>query len=140
MQSLGADAVIDYRKSEDDQLQDLKAITGGNFYGIFDSVAKSIGWSIKALKELSTTDKKHFTTTDDWYAFQLSYINQPPPPGFEGNYPLTQRENQSQEPRNQRGQHIRLPNRPRTNRKIRRRPRSRSDHKRRSRLLHPRHP
>ena len=78
MQSLGADAVIDYRKSEDDQLQELNAITGGNFYGVFDSVAKSIGWSIKALKDLSTTDKKHFTTTDDWYAPNF-HMKQTPP-------------------------------------------------------------
>ena len=67
VQSLGADAVIDYRKSEDDQLRDLKALTGGSFHGVFDSVAKSIGWSLKALRDLSTANNKHFATTDDWY-------------------------------------------------------------------------
>lgn len=63
--------MIDYRKSEDDQLQDLKTITGGNFFGIFDTVAKSNEWSLKALREVSTAEKKHFITTDDWYALIL---------------------------------------------------------------------
>lgn len=69
VQDLGADAVIDYRKSEDDQLQDLKTITGGNFFGVFDSVAKSVGWSLRALTEISTAENKKFATTDDWYVF-----------------------------------------------------------------------
>jgi NADPH:quinone reductase-like Zn-dependent oxidoreductase len=67
VQRLGADAVIDYRKSEEEQLQDLKAITGGNFFGVFDTVAKFADWSLKALREASTTEKKHFATTNDWY-------------------------------------------------------------------------
>ena len=58
--------MIDYRKSEDDQLQELKTITGGNFFGVFDTVAKSLEWSLKALREVSTAEKKYFTTTDDW--------------------------------------------------------------------------
>jgi NADPH:quinone reductase-like Zn-dependent oxidoreductase len=67
VQRLGAEAVIDYRKSEDEQLQDLKTITGGNFFGVFDTVAKFTDWSLKALREVSTTEKKHFATTNDWY-------------------------------------------------------------------------
>jgi hypothetical protein len=67
VQRLGADAVIDYRQSEDEQLQDLKAITGGNFFGVFDTVAKFTDWSLKALREASTAEKKHFATTNDWY-------------------------------------------------------------------------
>lgn len=63
---LGATAVIDYRKSEDDQLQDLKTITGGKFSGVYDTVAKSVGWSIRALTEVSTATNKIFATTDDW--------------------------------------------------------------------------
>lgn len=66
VQDLGADAVIDYRKSEDDQLQDLKTITGGNFFGVYDTVAKSVGWSLRALTEISTAESKKFATTDDW--------------------------------------------------------------------------
>lgn len=75
MQRLGADAVIDYRKSEDDQLQDLKNVTGGNFFGVFDTVAKSLEWSLKTLREVSTADKKQFVTTDDWYALPFSSNN-----------------------------------------------------------------
>lgn len=75
VQRLGANAVIDYRKSEDDQLQDLKNITGGNFFGVFDTVAKSLDWSLKALREVSTAEKKQFVTTDDWYALLFSSNN-----------------------------------------------------------------
>lgn len=67
VKDLGADAVIDYRKSELDQLQDLKSITGGNFSGVYDTVAKSTDWSLKALVEISTAANKVFATTDDWY-------------------------------------------------------------------------
>ena len=79
VQRLGADAVIDYRKSEDDQLQDLKNITGGNFFGGFDTVAKSLDWSLKALREVSTAEKKQFATTDDWYVlFSSSNLTSSP--------------------------------------------------------------
>lgn len=67
IQKLGADATIDYRKSEDDQLEDLKTITGGNFFGVYDTVAKSTGFASRALKEISTsTQKRYFATTNDW--------------------------------------------------------------------------
>lgn len=67
VKNLGADATIDYRKSEDDQLQDLKNITGGNFFGVYDTVAKSEGFATRALKDISTsTQKRYYATTDDW--------------------------------------------------------------------------
>lgn len=67
MTSLGADATIDYRKSDNDQIEDLKSITSGNFFAIYDTVAKSTALALKALNEASTLDKKFFATTDDWY-------------------------------------------------------------------------
>ena len=66
VQGLGADAVIDYTKSEIDQLHDLKNITGGNFFGVWDTVAKNEQWARKALRDISTRKQKHFATTDDW--------------------------------------------------------------------------
>lgn len=70
VKKLGADATIDYRKSEDEQLQDLKTITGGNFFGVYDTVAKSAGFCYRALKEISTsTQERYYVTTDDWWVF-----------------------------------------------------------------------
>ena len=67
VKKLGADATIDYRKSEDDQLQDLKSITGGNFFGVYDTVAKSGSLATRALQDISTsTQKRFYATTDDW--------------------------------------------------------------------------
>lgn len=67
VKNLGADATIDYRKSEDDQLQDLKTITDGNFFGVYDTVAKSESFASRALKDISTsTQKRYYATTDDW--------------------------------------------------------------------------
>lgn len=74
VEKLGADATIDYRKSEDDQLQDLKSITGGNFFGVYDTVAKSIAFAARALKEISTSKEKIFVTTDDWSEFFLFFF------------------------------------------------------------------
>ena len=66
VQELGADAVIDYSKSEEDQLHDLKTITGGNFFGVWDTVAKSESLARKMLMEISVAKHKYFATTDDW--------------------------------------------------------------------------
>ena len=72
VQWLGADAVIDYSKSEEDQLQDLKSITSGNFFGVWDSVAKNEELARRALREVSAapTKRKIFATTDDWSPMQ----------------------------------------------------------------------
>ncbi|KAI9807806.1 MAG: hypothetical protein M1825_005111 [Sarcosagium campestre] len=66
VKKLGADAIIDYRKSEEEQLAALKSITGGNFSRVFDTVAKPPDTPLKALKELSSSPIKRFATTDDW--------------------------------------------------------------------------
>ena len=67
IKSLGADATLDYRKSEDEQLKDVGSITGGNFSMVYDTVAKSPGLAMRMLKEVSKSDKeKQFATTDDW--------------------------------------------------------------------------
>ena len=66
VQGLGADAVIDYSKGEADQLHELKTITGGNFFGVLDAVAKSESLARKALMETSTAKQKYFATVDTW--------------------------------------------------------------------------
>ena len=66
VQSIGADAVIDYSKSEAEQLHDLKRITGGNFSGVYDTVARSETLARKALMEVSSVKPKYLATTDDW--------------------------------------------------------------------------
>ena len=67
--SLGADALIDYSLGEDDLLAELGKITGGRFFGVWDSVAKSEKLGRRAVDEVSTYkgDKpKTYGTTDDW--------------------------------------------------------------------------
>ena len=66
VKELGAGAVIDYRKSEEEQLQDLKDITQGNFSGVWDTVASSEQFARKALEDVSVAKAKVFATTDDW--------------------------------------------------------------------------
>ena len=66
VQSLGADAIIDYRKSEEDQLADLKEVTKGNLLGAYDTTAKTIEFGMKVLKDVSTAPKRYFATTNDW--------------------------------------------------------------------------
>lgn len=68
IKGLGADEYINYSKTEEEQLEDLKKITGGNFFRIFDTVGKSGNLSLRALKDISTPDKpdKYFTTSVTW--------------------------------------------------------------------------
>ncbi|KAI9874431.1 MAG: hypothetical protein M1830_009759 [Pleopsidium flavum] len=63
---LRADSTFDYRKSEEQQLRDIKTITDGHFSRVYDTVAKTMGMALKALTELSAGSKKYFVTTDDW--------------------------------------------------------------------------
>ena len=64
----GADATIDYSQSEADQLQELQSITKGNFFGVWDAVARSEVLARRMLDEISTAaaGQKRFATTDDW--------------------------------------------------------------------------
>ncbi|KAG8526679.1 uncharacterized protein KY384_008108 [Bacidia gigantensis] len=65
--STGADAVIDYSLSEDEQIAELKKITEGKFFGVWDSVAKTEKVGRRALQEVSSyKEGKVYATTDDW--------------------------------------------------------------------------
>ncbi|KAI9830383.1 MAG: hypothetical protein M1826_004806 [Phylliscum demangeonii] len=67
IKSLGATATIDYRKSEDEQVQEIASVTGGKFSMVYDAVAKSHAFARRLLTDVSkSSEKKHFATTDDW--------------------------------------------------------------------------
>jgi threonine dehydrogenase-like Zn-dependent dehydrogenase len=62
----GATATFNNRAAETEQLEQIKAITGGKFGRIFDSSVHGFDLSIKALQTISKEDEKYFSTADDW--------------------------------------------------------------------------
>ena len=66
VQDVGADATVDYSQSQNEQLQEFKSVTGGNFSGVWDTVAREETLARRLLDEVSTSKQKHFATTDDW--------------------------------------------------------------------------
>ncbi|ESZ95058.1 choline dehydrogenase [Sclerotinia borealis F-4128] len=68
VRSAGADATFDYKQSIETQLSEIESITSGDFAGIFDASAASTAVGIAALKTKSAvkTQKKTFSTTNDW--------------------------------------------------------------------------
>ncbi|KAI9647746.1 hypothetical protein NHQ30_004133 [Ciborinia camelliae] len=68
VKSAGADATFDYKQSLEAQLSEIESITSGDFAGIFDASAASAAIGLAALKTKSTvkTQKKTFSTTNDW--------------------------------------------------------------------------
>jgi hypothetical protein len=72
LKSLGADATIDYKKSQDDQIAELLSVTDGKPTRIFDAVAQGIPFTKEAFSKISTVNPKYFSTTNDWLALALS--------------------------------------------------------------------
>ncbi|KAL8751843.1 MAG: hypothetical protein Q9184_005932 [Pyrenodesmia sp. 2 TL-2023] len=67
VKSLGADEVVDYSLSEDEQYDKIKEITGGDFFGVWDTVAKYEALGCKLLADASISKKpKCYATTDGW--------------------------------------------------------------------------
>ncbi|KAL8916466.1 MAG: hypothetical protein Q9208_008498 [Pyrenodesmia sp. 3 TL-2023] len=65
VRSMGADEVVDYTLSEDEQYDKIKELTGGNFFGVWDTVAKYEGLGRKLLTDASISKKrKCYATTD----------------------------------------------------------------------------
>ena len=62
----GASATFDNRASVDDQVAEIKKITGGNFARIYDTTAHGYDIMIKALETCSTATKKYLASVDDW--------------------------------------------------------------------------
>lgn len=69
VKGLGADATVDYSHSESQQFDAIVSATGGKFFGVWDTVAKSEAFGRKLLSEGSKVGKgvrKCYATTDDW--------------------------------------------------------------------------
>jgi hypothetical protein len=66
VKKLGADATFDYGQPLEDQLAEIKTITQGNFWGVFDSSAASYKTAFEALSKVSTAIEKNLSTTDNW--------------------------------------------------------------------------
>ena len=62
----GATATFNNRTTVDEQLAEIKKITGGNFARIFDATAYGYELMVKALETCSTAATKYLTSVDDW--------------------------------------------------------------------------
>jgi hypothetical protein len=58
--------VIDYKKSQEDQIAELLSLTDGKPTRIFDAVAQGIDFGKAAFKQVSAPGPKYFSTTNDW--------------------------------------------------------------------------
>jgi hypothetical protein len=65
LRSIGADATIDYKNSEDAQIAELLSVTEGKPSRIFDAVASNEGFAKVVFKQVSASPK-YFATTNDW--------------------------------------------------------------------------
>lgn len=69
----GATKTFNSRGSVDEQLSNIKDITGGNFGRIFDSSAYCYQVMVQALETVSKADAKFLASVDDWYAPELNH-------------------------------------------------------------------
>jgi len=65
VKSQGAAAVFDYKKSVEEQVKDVLAITNGNIHRVFDAAATGDAFT-KALFKALAEGPKYFSTTNDW--------------------------------------------------------------------------
>ncbi|KAJ4179468.1 hypothetical protein NW767_014601 [Fusarium falciforme] len=66
----GATATFNNRATIDEQLAEIRTITGGNFARMFDATAYGYDLMVKALETCSTATTKYLTTVDDWSEFK----------------------------------------------------------------------
>ncbi|KAL2137260.1 hypothetical protein VTI74DRAFT_4991 [Chaetomium olivicolor] len=66
----GATATFNNRGTVEEQLAEIKKITGGSFARIIDSTAYGYEVMVKALENVSTASTKYLTSVDDWSKFQ----------------------------------------------------------------------
>jgi len=64
VKSQGAAAIFDYKKSVEEQVKDVLAITSGNIHRVFDAAATGDAFAKALFKEL--VEPKYFSTTNDW--------------------------------------------------------------------------
>jgi hypothetical protein len=62
----GATATFNNRAPVDEQIAEIKKITGGNFARIFDSTTYGYEVMVEALETCSTATTKYLTSVDDW--------------------------------------------------------------------------
>ncbi|KAL8965364.1 MAG: hypothetical protein Q9197_006552 [Variospora fuerteventurae] len=89
VKGVGANEVVYYTLNQDEQYEKIKEITSGNFFGVWDTVAKSEALGRKLLSDASVSKKrKCYATTDDWspmedkpdhylHRAKLAYIGRP---------------------------------------------------------------
>ncbi|CAM1506003.1 Fc.00g116400.m01.CDS01 [Cosmosporella sp. VM-42] len=66
----GATATFNSRGTIDEQVAEIKRVTGGNFARMFDSSAYGYEIMVKALETCSTATTKYLTSVDDWSEFK----------------------------------------------------------------------
>jgi hypothetical protein len=66
VKSIGADATFDYKLDLPSQLSHVESITGGNFAAVYDTTAQSAAAALEFLTKGSKSNKKTFSTVDDW--------------------------------------------------------------------------
>ena len=68
VKSQGADAAFNYKLSLEEQLAEIKQITGGNFSRVFDASAMATETGMEALAQVGDKDAKvkYFATVNDW--------------------------------------------------------------------------
>lgn len=72
---MGANATVDNRASADEQLKEIKNITGGHFALVFDASAYGTDLALTALGTLSTATTKYFSSVDDWLEATVNCTN-----------------------------------------------------------------
>lgn len=72
LESYGANLLIDYKKPEDEQIEELISKTDGKLYRVFDATSGGIDFSKKLLAKIEG-GPKYFTSTDDWTPIESGF-------------------------------------------------------------------
>jgi len=65
LESQGADLCVDYKKPEDEQIEELISGTQGKLYRVLDATSFGIDFAKKLLAKIEG-GPKYFSSTDDW--------------------------------------------------------------------------
>ena len=65
LESHGADLCVDYKKPEDEQIEELISGTEGKLYRVLDATSFGIDFAKKLLAKIEG-GPKYFSSTDDW--------------------------------------------------------------------------
>jgi len=66
LKSFGADATIDYNKSESEIIEEVKIITNGTLNRIFDAVSVNNAIATSIFTSIPSPGKRFYATTNDW--------------------------------------------------------------------------